>query len=189
MKLLFENWRKYLAEHDEEGKPPDVIVIDHKNPPPSGDPVIDEIILSILSSLDPKDLHKDYRDLHKGDCDPLTGFCRITSEVFWELVSELEDYDHNYRACRVVHEGGPHYFIKDTETGRIIDLTAGQFRDGDGNFIEPPYEDGICDTEDKRSASLGWSNRKKGKNWPSKAMPGYQLGKGASTTIRRIKDK
>lgn len=181
MKQLFENWRHYVKE--EKNRPADVIVLDHRDPPASGDPAIDKIVLDILSSLDVRDLHKNYRDLHKGGCNPLTGFCRITSEAFWELVSELENYDQNYKPCRILHEGGPHYFIKDIETGHIVDLTAGQFDS------PVPYEDAVCDTKDKRSASLGWSNRKKGRNWPSKAMPGYQLGKGASKVMKRIKDK
>ncbi|MBP04535.1 MAG: hypothetical protein CMA72_07110 [Euryarchaeota archaeon] len=198
MNLLREYVRNILLEKPQTLN--NVVVIDHDNPPPSGDSTIDSIVVKILSGLDPRDLQSKYRKLHgkdKGGCDPLTGFCRITSEVFWELVSELEGYNHNYKPCRIVHDSeklppdlrGVHFFIKDIKTGHIVDLTAGQFRDSEGNHVRVPYENGVCDTESKRSASLGWANRKKGKNWVSKAMPGFQLGTGASATMRRIKGK
>jgi hypothetical protein len=181
MKLIYERWCKYLKEGDSVAN--DVIVIDNKNPPSSGDPEIDKIISSILDNLDPSDLHKNYKSLHKkGNCDPLTGFCRITTEVFWELVNRLEGYNKNYKPCRVVHQGGPHYFIKDIKTGQIIDLTAGQFRNEKGEHVPVPYEDGLCDTEESRLASKNWSNRR----GQSRAMPGYNLGRGALSTIDRI---
>ena len=181
MKLIYERWCKYLKEEDSVIN--DVIVIDNKNPPPSGDPEIDKIISSILSNLDPSDLHKNYKSLHKkGNCDPLTGFCRIATEVFWELVSKLKGNNKNYKPCRVVHQGGPHYFIKDIKTGQIIDLTAGQFRDEKGEHVPVPYEDAVCDTEESRLASKNWSNRK----GESSAMPGYNVGAGATRTIVRI---
>tara|TARA_B100000131_G_scaffold168602_1_gene162977 strand:+ start:4803 stop:5432 length:630 start_codon:yes stop_codon:yes gene_type:complete len=189
------NWLKRAGHEDEvsgildligkasDSKLNDVIVIDHKSPPLSGDVELDKIIKDVLSNLDPSDLHKDYSKLHRsGSCNPLTGFCRITTEVFWELASRLGREEYNYKPCRVVHDGGPHYFLKDIVSNHIIDLTAGQFADDEGEHIPVPYDQGVCDTEDKRSASKNWSNR----SGDSFAMPGYNLGRGARNTLERI---
>ena len=113
-----------------------------------------------------------------GECNPLTGFCRVTTETLWEAVSRLEDSGFNYKPCRVVHGGGPHYFLRDTDNGHIIDLTAGQFED------PVPYDAAVCDTDEKRSASKGWAHKRRVRD--SAALPGYDMGRGARNTLDRI---
>ena len=169
----------------------DIIVMDQENPPSSGSELLDNVVKKILSSLKVSDLPYRYKEMHKNvGCDPLTGFCRITTESMWEILAALSDEGFgNYKPCRVIHSGegeedGPHFFLKDFDTGHIIDLTAGQFRDANGEPVPVPYDEGICDDEGLRSASKGWANKRQKQD--SIAQPGYDLGAGARRTLGRI---
>lgn len=184
------------SEPGEGGREPlaNIIVMDQDNPPSSGDDLLDNIVKKILLSLRVSDLPYRYKGMHKNvGCDPLTGFCRITTESMWEILATLNDQTFgSYKPCRVLHSGegeedGPHFFLKDFDTGHIIDLTAGQFRDANGLPVPVPYDEGVCDTEGSRSASKGWANKRQKQD--SIAQPGYDLGAGARRTIDRMIQK
>ena len=67
---------------------------------------------------------------YRGDQNYLTGHCYIASEALKELLGD------DWKPCNIKHEGGPHWYLQHRETGKIIDVTAGQFK------IPVPYEKG-----------------------------------------------
>jgi hypothetical protein len=122
--------------------------------PHSGDPTIDKIVADIVATMNISDLKSKYRKLHKQKkCNQLTGHCFVATEVFWELTKRLEK-NYNYVPCFIKHEGDSHWFAKDLETGHIVDITAGQFKN------IPDYNLAKCDTHDKASASRYMMRRK-----------------------------
>ncbi len=136
MKKLFENWNRFLEENQGLSH---VIVQDKNDPPKSGDEVIDSLVTRVLGALSDKDLKPSFLKSRSPECNPLTGHCFVASEAIWELIKSLESEDYYYTPCHMrkvdFPEFGPHWFLKDYNTGHIIDLTAGQFSS------TPPYND------------------------------------------------
>lgn len=75
----------------------------------------------IKASLTPELLRPQYRlqGKHK-----LYGHCYVASEALFHL---LGGYDGDYMPCVVRHEGSTHWFLRNKNTGRRIDLTKAQF--------------------------------------------------------------
>jgi hypothetical protein len=71
------------------------------------------------------------RPCYQGMSNPLAGHCYVACEAIYHSVPGLKPY-------YLKHEGSPHWFLRDTETGKVIDPTASQFK------TEPPYEQGVC---------------------------------------------
>ncbi len=74
---------------------------------------------AIISSLSDELRKPPYR----GNPNPLAGHCYVASEAFFHLAGGQERFTP--MVTRV--PGGTHWFLKDKETGEIVDLTAGQF--------------------------------------------------------------
>lgn len=127
-RLIMENWRKFL---NESNNLTDVLVVDKNNPPSSGDPTLDGLIKSVLDGLTDKELTPRFRKERTQGCNPLTGHCFLATEAIWSLIRELNNEEYYYIPCHFrAHdfpEIGPHWFLKDYNTGHIIDLTFGQF--------------------------------------------------------------
>lgn len=71
---------------------------------------------------------------YKGSTNPLTGHCYVASEAVWHLLGGAES---GWVPQYVKHEGDQHWYLKHKESGKILDLTAGQFK------TPVPYEKGI----------------------------------------------
>ena len=62
------------------------------------------------------------RPKYRGNSNIWAGHCYVVSEVIYHL---------NYKEwnpCFVRHEGEPHWYLTHVTTGRILDLTASQFK-------------------------------------------------------------
>jgi len=67
-----------------------------------------------------------YRSAIAGGAHPHTGFCSMASDALRRILGgEVRGFS-GYRLCRVVHEGGPHYYLE-SPSGRVIDPTSSQF--------------------------------------------------------------
>lgn len=62
---------------------------------------------------------------YRGNENPLTGHCYVASEALYHLMGGRKSgwVPHNIK-----HEGDQHWYLKNKETGEIIDPTAGQFK-------------------------------------------------------------
>ncbi len=58
----------------------------------------------------------------RGRADPLAGHCYVVAEVLYHALGRGA-----WRPRSVTHEGAPHWFLRNRETGGILDPTAGQF--------------------------------------------------------------
>lgn len=81
-----------------------------------------EFVNQKLKELGNSMLKKPYKDLWTED-NPTFGYCYIVSEAIYHYGGgEYESYSHNYG------EGyGVHWFLKDKDSGEVIDFTANQF--------------------------------------------------------------
>lgn len=68
---------------------------------------------------------------YKGSENPMTGHCYVASEVLAHVLGP------DWKPCFVRHEGAPHWFLRNQETGKILDATASQFK------TPVPYEQGV----------------------------------------------
>lgn len=71
----------------------------------------------------------------RGLPDPLAGHCYVASEALFHLTGGYE----RWRVERVSmnDEGVTHWYLRERDTGEVVDLTASQFAGG------VPYEDGV----------------------------------------------
>lgn len=62
---------------------------------------------------------------YQGHVNPLTGHCYVASEALYHLMGGRKSgwVPHNIK-----HEGDQHWYLKNKETGEIVDPTAGQFK-------------------------------------------------------------
>jgi len=58
----------------------------------------------------------------RGSENPLAGHCYVASEALYHFLGG-EPWVPQF----VRHEGSPHWFLKNRETGEVLDSTAGQF--------------------------------------------------------------
>jgi hypothetical protein len=65
------------------------------------------------------------RPCYRGDPDRLRGHCYVASEAAWHLLGGPRS---GWKPMRMRHEGDTHWFLRHTATGKVLDLTAGQFR-------------------------------------------------------------
>jgi len=63
------------------------------------------------------------RPPYKGNPNPLAGHCYVASEVLYHLFLNDE-----WKPCFIRHEGSPHWFLRNRRTGRVLDVTAEQFK-------------------------------------------------------------
>lgn len=87
----------------------------------------------IRSCLTPDLLQGKYKKEWNSDKPASWGHCYVASETYYHFMggkaSGLKPY-------WVKHEGSTHHFLRDTGTGKIIDITGDQFK------TTPPYEKG-----------------------------------------------
>jgi len=67
----------------------------------------------------------------KGHKNALAGHCYIASETLAHLLGP------DWKPCFIRHEGSPHWFLRNRRTGRVLDVTAEQFK------TPVPYEKAI----------------------------------------------
>lgn len=93
------------------------------------------IAARIVNALDVSDLQPQYRRLHERPrgCDPMTGHCHTATNAFFHATG---GFDGPYLPYFIEHEGASHWYLVNTDTGAIVDLTASQFK------TQPPYERG-----------------------------------------------
>lgn len=70
----------------------------------------------------------------KGMDNPLAGHCYVASEAAWHL---LGGRDSQWKPSFIKHEGASHWYLRNIENGRILDITASQFEE------LPDYSKGI----------------------------------------------
>lgn len=100
------------------------------------DPV-DRLGAEIVGVLSPELLHAGWRALAEETCNPLTGQCVNASGALWYLLGGTEaGWRWRNIPERAWPEGGPHYFLEHVPTGRLVDLTAGQYAPS----VRIPYE-------------------------------------------------
>jgi len=95
-----------------------------------------QLIQSIIE--DPKmrrHLKRHYQKSIGEGAHPHTGFCTMASDALRRILGGQVRGFSGYKLCRVVHEGGPHYYLT-TPSGEVLDPTAAQFK------TRPPYERG-----------------------------------------------
>lgn len=80
-------------------------------------------------------LHPKYRTAIEAGAHPHTGFCVMASDALRRFLGGQVRGFSGYKLCRVVHEGGPHYYLT-TPSGAVLDATVAQFQ------WCPPYADG-----------------------------------------------
>ena len=71
-------------------------------------------------------LKKQYQKEIEGGAHPHTGFCSMASDALRRILGGQVRGFSGYQLMRVVHEGGPHYFLT-TPSGEILDATSKQF--------------------------------------------------------------
>ena len=79
------------------------------------------LIQQITDSLTRDLLHPQYKNLR---AHPLTGHCYVASEVLYHLWGK----QNGYKPACMSHEGSVHWFLRNTITDHVIDITAGQFQ-------------------------------------------------------------
>jgi len=62
---------------------------------------------------------------YKGHENPLAGHCYVASEALWHM---LGGPDSGWVPQTIRHENDTHWYLKHKDTGKILDLTAGQFK-------------------------------------------------------------
>lgn len=92
------------------------------------EPSLESIIEKIHGGLSQDLLKPEYR----GRSSNLFGHCYVATEALYYLWGR----DRGYQPYNVRHEGSPHWFLKNEETGDIVDPTAEQFE------TPVPYEKG-----------------------------------------------
>ena len=70
---------------------------------------------------------------YKGNSNPLTGHCYVASEALFHMLG-IDAV--NWLPCNIQHEKCSHWYLKNKITGKILDLTAGQFK------TTVPYKNG-----------------------------------------------
>jgi hypothetical protein len=71
-------------------------------------------------------LKKQYQKQINQGAHPHTGFCSMASDALRRILGGQVRGFGGYQLMRVVHEGGPHYFLA-TPSGEILDATSLQF--------------------------------------------------------------
>jgi GNAT superfamily N-acetyltransferase len=61
---------------------------------------------------------------YRGAANCLAGHCYVASEALYHL---LGGKDAGWTPMHISHEGGPHWFLKNRHSGKILDATADQF--------------------------------------------------------------
>jgi hypothetical protein len=82
----------------------------------AGDPVARAVRASLTPDL--------LKPVFAGGAEPLAGHCYVASEAYFHLVGGAAA---GWTPVAVQHEGGPHWWLRGPG-GRIVDLTAEQFR-------------------------------------------------------------
>ena len=59
-----------------------------------------------------------------GNANYLAGHCYVASEAFFHLVGGFKS---DWRPAFIRWEGSPHWYLVNTLTGKLVDLTASQF--------------------------------------------------------------
>jgi hypothetical protein len=89
------------------------------------------VVRAVRNSLDDTLLKPEYRD--RPDRHPVAGHCYTAAEAVYHLLGGRES---GLVPVNIRHEGDSHWYLKDINTGRIIDPTVEQFK-------EPvPYQHG-----------------------------------------------
>ena len=78
------------------------------------------LIAAIQRHLNPNLLSRKYRK----QSNPLAGHCYVASEAFYHLAGGKEA---GLKPMQLSHEGKSHWFILDTKTSQVVDITASQF--------------------------------------------------------------
>lgn len=65
------------------------------------------------------------REPWKGSSNPLAGHCYVASETLFHLLGGATSA---WTPQSISHEGSPHWYLKNKETGEIVDPTASQFQ-------------------------------------------------------------
>ena len=92
---------------------------------------LEDILHAMDTALKDPTTDKLRKKPYRGDPNYLTGHCYIASEALKELLGD------EWKPCNIRHEGGPHWYLQHRKTGKILDVTAGQFK------IPVPYQQGI----------------------------------------------
>jgi hypothetical protein len=80
-------------------------------------------------------LKKQYQKSIQQGAHSHTGFCSMACDALRRILGGQVKGFGGYKLMRVIHEGGPHYYIK-TPQGAILDPTRAQFK------TIPPYSQG-----------------------------------------------
>lgn len=91
-----------------------------------------DVVSAIVASLTDELLRPKYRRVT--DRNKFFGHCYVATEAYYHLVGGASS---GFVPQRITHEGGTHWYLKHRVTGKIVDLTAGQFR------TAVPYENGV----------------------------------------------
>ena len=71
-------------------------------------------------------LKKQYQKAIETGAHPHTGFCSMASDALRRILGGQVRGFSGYQLMRVVHEGGPHYYLS-TPSGDVLDSTSAQF--------------------------------------------------------------
>ena len=115
------------------------------SPPPSLDITVEPLQLlkkQIQSALSPDLLTPQWRKIAEDKNNPMCGHCYAATEAaFWSLGGPKSDWTPqvvgNKQWSGSLQPGETHWFLKNSETGEILDVTAGQFD------TPVPYETGV----------------------------------------------
>jgi hypothetical protein len=89
---------------------------------------------AVQRALSLGDLTPAYRAARGAGCDAMTGHCFAATNAFWHLMGGNEG---PYRPKQVRVAGVSHWFLIDTRSDTVVDLTASQF-----GKTRVPYEEG-----------------------------------------------
>lgn len=81
----------------------------------------EDLVAAATESLDNTLRKPQYRS----SPNPLTGHCYVASEALWHIMG---GHESGWVPQNVKHEGDQHWYLRHSQTGEILDPTAGQFK-------------------------------------------------------------
>lgn len=103
-----------------------------------------QLIRSVTAACGPEFIKKSYAARRPVDAHPTWGNCYVAIEALYHLWAKDAGFKPHYLTmnlcnCSANCKGGTHWFLRNPETGQVIDPTVKQF----GGVI-PDYSTGTC---------------------------------------------
>ena len=95
---------------------------------------IQELTTKIQECLTPDLLKKPYREKNKNN--PMYGHCYVATEALYHSLDDRTKYQIQHGKD---HEGVVHWWLREKETGEIVDVTSDQYY---SQGLTPPYNNG-----------------------------------------------